>query len=236
MKKSTILIALTAIVAVVAVGYFTFQKASVTKAPVACTMEAKICPDGSSVGRTPPNCEFAPCPEAVSNWKTYANTDYGFEMKYPVDFFDQNQQPKLLTGDCNYNVFPSKCPDIKDIVANDMVAQGGDLNAIKSNLADKNYWDNPAGTKQTINGLNYCMHTTGDAATGHAFNYYYFTTVKNNKCLVVYMATSTTNCDFYLPLEKGNTEQEKNYNNCLVTNQNQPIVLSQIISTFKFTK
>ncbi|TAL33492.1 MAG: hypothetical protein EPN97_09420 [Alphaproteobacteria bacterium] len=30
--------------------------------PVACTMEAKICPDGSSVSRTGPNCEFAPCP------------------------------------------------------------------------------------------------------------------------------------------------------------------------------
>lgn len=30
---------------------------------VACTMEAKVCPDGSAVGRTGPNCEFAPCPE-----------------------------------------------------------------------------------------------------------------------------------------------------------------------------
>jgi hypothetical protein len=28
----------------------------------ACTMEAKICPDGSAVGRTGPNCEFTPCP------------------------------------------------------------------------------------------------------------------------------------------------------------------------------
>jgi len=27
-----------------------------------CTMEAKLCPDGTSVGRTGPNCEFAPCP------------------------------------------------------------------------------------------------------------------------------------------------------------------------------
>lgn len=27
-----------------------------------CTLEAKLCPDGSSVGRTGPNCEFAPCP------------------------------------------------------------------------------------------------------------------------------------------------------------------------------
>lgn len=27
----------------------------------ACTMEAKICPDGSAVGRSGPNCEFAVC-------------------------------------------------------------------------------------------------------------------------------------------------------------------------------
>lgn len=30
--------------------------------PVACTMDAKMCPDGSYVGRVGPNCEFAPCP------------------------------------------------------------------------------------------------------------------------------------------------------------------------------
>jgi hypothetical protein len=33
---------------------------------VVCTMEAKICPDGSSVGRTGPNCEFAACPAATT--------------------------------------------------------------------------------------------------------------------------------------------------------------------------
>ncbi|MFH0861630.1 MAG: serpin family protein [Candidatus Altiarchaeota archaeon] len=31
----------------------------------ACTAEAKICPDGSAVGRTGPNCEFTPCPAIV---------------------------------------------------------------------------------------------------------------------------------------------------------------------------
>lgn len=29
----------------------------------ACTLEAKVCPDGSVVGRTGPTCEFAACPE-----------------------------------------------------------------------------------------------------------------------------------------------------------------------------
>jgi hypothetical protein len=32
--------------------------------PVVCTQEAKICPDGSSVGRAGPLCEFVACPEA----------------------------------------------------------------------------------------------------------------------------------------------------------------------------
>lgn len=29
---------------------------------IVCTMDAKVCPDGSYVGRVGPNCEFAPCP------------------------------------------------------------------------------------------------------------------------------------------------------------------------------
>jgi hypothetical protein len=33
-----------------------------TSKPVACTLEAKICPDGSAVGRGGPNCEFEECP------------------------------------------------------------------------------------------------------------------------------------------------------------------------------
>jgi hypothetical protein len=31
---------------------------------IACTADALMCPDGSSVGRTSPSCEFAPCPPA----------------------------------------------------------------------------------------------------------------------------------------------------------------------------
>ncbi len=38
------------------------EKTESTPEQTACTLEAKICPDGSSVGRTGPNCEFAECP------------------------------------------------------------------------------------------------------------------------------------------------------------------------------
>jgi hypothetical protein len=34
---------------------------------VFCTMDAKICPDGSYVGRQGPDCEFSPCPGEVES-------------------------------------------------------------------------------------------------------------------------------------------------------------------------
>lgn len=46
--------------------------------PQACTAEAKICPDGSAVGRTGPNCEFAPCPPVNNNGSIANYTLYGW--------------------------------------------------------------------------------------------------------------------------------------------------------------
>ena len=59
-------------------------------------MEAKLCPDGSSVGREGPNCEFAECPVATAdptaNWKTYTNDTYKLSFRYPSNLsIDINQ-------------------------------------------------------------------------------------------------------------------------------------------------
>ncbi len=51
---------------------------------IACTMEAKVCPDGSAVGRTGPNCEFAPCPPLPQN----TGNDAG-AIDIPGDFVPQ---------------------------------------------------------------------------------------------------------------------------------------------------
>ena len=155
-------------------------------------------------------------------------------MKYPLDFFGDQQEPRLIVGDCNYNVFPEKCPDINNIVINDLVLVGGDAKVIKDNLSSTNYWKDASGLKQTVDGVQYCLYNSGDAGMGHVFNYYYFTTVRDNKCVAVYFATNTTNCDFYLPLEEGNTRQADEYNKCVKTNKDQPVILSEIISTFRF--
>ena len=44
-------------------AYFVVNRQADEPIPIACTEEAKLCPDGSAVGRTGPNCEFASCPE-----------------------------------------------------------------------------------------------------------------------------------------------------------------------------
>ncbi|MCK4918543.1 MAG: hypothetical protein KAS02_02055 [Candidatus Pacebacteria bacterium] len=86
---------------------------------LACTEEAKLCPDGSAVGRIAPDCEFAECPEISgaeeettsvesdsgvvtnipSDWKTYRNEEYGFEFKYPKEItFSQSSTFRNVFG------------------------------------------------------------------------------------------------------------------------------------------
>lgn len=48
----------------------------------ACTLEAKVCPDGSSVGRTGLNCEFAECPTTET---VTPSTNTGSSGKEVVD-------------------------------------------------------------------------------------------------------------------------------------------------------
>ncbi len=45
-------------------------------------MDAMQCPDGSYIGRTGPNCEFA-CPTTQTAGETYKNAQYGFELQLP---------------------------------------------------------------------------------------------------------------------------------------------------------
>ena len=48
------------IIILIIVGIFIFY--SLEKEPVACTADAKLCPDGTYVSRVAPDCNFAPCP------------------------------------------------------------------------------------------------------------------------------------------------------------------------------
>ncbi len=59
---STKTIASILLVVVVGAGIWYYGKNNTGNEQVFCTEEAKLCPDGSYVGRQGPNCEFAACP------------------------------------------------------------------------------------------------------------------------------------------------------------------------------
>jgi hypothetical protein len=94
-KKFIILIVAIILIAAGGVSYFFISKQS--QKQIVCTMEARICPDGSSVGRIGPNCEFATCPEIKANQNIIGyefgelkllsknNNIYKFEGKVSID-------------------------------------------------------------------------------------------------------------------------------------------------------
>lgn len=65
--KTRLLIAAIVLAVTAIVGLFVWLKVFGPSNQIACTQEAKLCPDGSYVGRTGPKCEFAQCPATGSS-------------------------------------------------------------------------------------------------------------------------------------------------------------------------
>jgi hypothetical protein len=62
MKTNTTIGVLLGFALAVVAGACVKKDTNVPGDKTACTEEAKVCPDGSSVGRTGPDCQFAECP------------------------------------------------------------------------------------------------------------------------------------------------------------------------------
>jgi len=62
MNSKTLIIIIAILVLIVIIYTLLFQNPK----PIACTEGAKVCPDGSAVGRVPLNCDFAPCPSEIN--------------------------------------------------------------------------------------------------------------------------------------------------------------------------
>lgn len=64
----------------------------------ACTKEARMCPDGSAVGRTGPNCEFAACPTpAVSEKGIGSMQQIGEVLVTPIRVVADSRCPVDVT-------------------------------------------------------------------------------------------------------------------------------------------
>lgn len=99
MRKTYILISILAVVIVAVAVWMNLGSKSIQ--PIACTTEAKLCPDGSSVGRTGPKCEFAVCPNGLQYTNSSADL-INIKSPLPNDFVKKEFS---ITGEARGNWF-----------------------------------------------------------------------------------------------------------------------------------
>lgn len=180
--------------------------------PVACTADAMICPDGSSVGRTGPNCEFATCPyvASASSTKTFFDKTLGLEFSYVDNFYISNDLAKYIhpvewppQADVSYA--PFNCKTTGSVIA----ANG------KTEL-------------MTISGNKYCVTTASEGAAGSVYTTYTYKRQFGNKTVVMNFVTRAPQCANYDESEMKACETEK-------TNFSVDNTIDKIFSSVKFT-
>lgn len=154
--------------------------------------------------------------DPTAGWNEVRNNQMNFAFKYPNEFFDSGHEPSVRSTSCAYESFSGPCPNLTEMVSGEANLQ------------------NISGQKTNINGTDYCLYQATQMTAGQVHYTDYYVAAESNSCLVVTLETSQTNCSNYLPVDPQNTQQDKNYNDCITKNQNQPIILEQIVNTFTF--
>jgi hypothetical protein len=204
------------IVILLIIGAFGVYAATRAPAPgtgeqIACTDEAKLCPDGSSVGRTGPNCAFAPCPgstvtEPETLVKTYIDAKTGVSFQYPA---------KLST---TYISLVEEAPTV--------AVTGGPMTCKASGSEIT-----PAGSTElkTIDGKAYCVTTKSEGAAGSTYTEYTYATEKEGKVVAVTFTLRAVQCANYDEPQQTACEAER-------ANFSLDGMVAQIASSLTFTK
>lgn len=141
--------------------------------PVACTMEAKLCPDGSSVGRVPPSCEFAACPDQVAETPNPVVTP-------PTD--NGNETPKPVT---TTNVVPTSWKTYTDRLLTFKYPVTFDSDYIGMQEWPPKVTVNPGvfscpGKAHVVDDRSYCVTQESEGAAGSSYiTYHYLTNLKS---------------------------------------------------------
>lgn len=118
---------------------------------IACTADAKVCDDGTSVGRSGPNCEFDACPvfsvapeatpDPTADWKTYFSKDRSFSFKFPENLVTSS------SNELNLVFYDSTLqnPKTTDQVLNIGVSKGDKSTYKSSPLSDEQVYTDGQG-------------------------------------------------------------------------------------------
>ncbi len=193
-KIKTIVLVVASFLIVLGIVFKLMQKSSVVDQPMSCTEEAKICPDGSAVGRVGSKCEFAPCPTVTEVPKndnttkayTYINSKQAIAYMYPRT---------LATKYIATAAWPPK------------VWAMGEPFKCKAELAGVDQ-SNEKIKQKIIGGQEYCVITMEDGAAGSTYKSYSYYSLKNGKFISVQFTLRYPECSNYDDPDKTACETE----------------------------
>ena len=181
----------TIFVAILAVSIFISHR-SPKEEPQMCTIDAKLCSDGTYVGRVGPRCEFVECPRFVistidkNNWKTSSNSNLGVNFEYPEDIstnyiqtLDWPPKVQVISG-------PFACVDV------------GEPNAQTGQTLIRK-----------INNHDYCVTTVTNHTTDSTYYQYAYERQIQNKILYFTFSLKFADCTKYDDLERNSCKKEE---------------------------
>ncbi|MCX6718581.1 MAG: PsbP-related protein [Candidatus Staskawiczbacteria bacterium] len=148
--------------------------------------------------------------QTTAGWKTYTNSQYGYEIKYPEDWRKSGIEPPTWISPVEGTVYIS-------IVSYPKIGLGTIINGCP-NIAGTDVSSEIAG-KEKVGGLEFCKYTEIQSGMGGAKfqSFSYFITNDNYGYFI----------DLTAPYKPNQTESDFKY---------ELNIFDQMVSTFKFTK
>ena len=192
-KINSSIVIVAVVVLVIAGGIFIMQswqqQKNVKDNGVVCTQEAKLCPDGSYVGRSGPNCEFTLCPQVSQegdSWKTATNSDLGVSFKYP----------ETLT---TTYIHPVDWPPQVQILNEPFACVEAGLEIARAGRTEK----------RTVDNRVYCRTIESEGAAGSTYTNYAYAFSKKNKTVILAFTLRSVQCDNYDDPQKTACKNER---------------------------
>ena len=183
-------------------------------------------------------------PDPTANWKTYTNTQYGFEIKYPENFIIKDGEkgvsvshgvPYIHSDPCDFRDGTHILNEVVDFNATLKVFNGNIESAVKANYAFPNDIIESGQFKlsqdfvdaYSVGSLNGYRVKIG--AEGCGLSTYYFT-LDSSHALVVSQLTTPERTSLILDYEKFLSLPG------IIKPADEEKIFNQILSTFKFTR
>ncbi len=179
-------------VLIIAIGIFVsqtiFRDIVPRSQPIACPMDAKLCPDGTAVGRVAPVCAFPACPEsdgpsshiiqpssAKKDWKMMSDEKRGISFQYP-EWFHKDWTFEFIGA----HTWP---PSI--------AVSSTSFGCVESGVERKNV---ALTHERIIRGKKYCVTLNSEGAAGSIYTTYTYATSVEQRTVTMTVTLRAAQC------------------------------------------